>query len=85
MLLKIGSKGNEVKELQEFLKIGADGIFGKGTELSVKEFQKNNGLTVDGIVGPATWNAMGLVDTDLSKSKGTPEAAKGNYSKTKYT
>jgi hypothetical protein len=85
MLLKIGSKGNEVKELQEFLKIGADGIFGKGTELSVQEFQKNNGLTADGIVGPATWNAMGLVDTDLSKSKGTPEAAKGNYSKTKYT
>ena len=31
MLLKIGSRGNEVKELQEFLGIGADGIFGKGT------------------------------------------------------
>jgi hypothetical protein len=67
MLLKIGSKGNEVKELQEFLKIGADGIFGKGTELSVKEFQKNNGLTVDGIVGPATWDFMGLATTDSSE------------------
>ena len=67
MLLKIGSKGNEVKELQEFLKIGADGIFGKGTELSVKEFQKNNGLTVDGIVGPATWDYMGLATTYSSE------------------
>ena len=38
MLLKIGSRGNEVKELQEFLGIGADGIFGKGTAAAVKEF-----------------------------------------------
>jgi hypothetical protein len=85
MLLKIGSKGSDVKELQEFLKIGADGIFGKGTEEAVKKWQSANKLTADGIVGNATWNAMGLADTDLSKSKGTPEAAKGNYTKTKYT
>ena len=50
MLLKIGSRGNEVKELQEFLGIGADGIFGKGTAAAVKEFQKLNGLGADGIV-----------------------------------
>ena len=43
MLLKIGSRGNEVKELQEFLGIGADGIFGKGTAAAVKEFQKPMG------------------------------------------
>ena len=85
MLLKIGTKGNEVKELQEFLNIGADGIFGKGTEDAVKKWQSANKLTADGIVGNATWNAMGLADTDLSKSKGTPEVAKGNYTKTKYT
>jgi len=63
MLLKKGSKGKEVKELQEALEIGADGIFGPGTELSVKKFQKENGLTADGIVGPATWEAIGI-DTD---------------------
>ena len=32
MILKIGSRGKEVKELQEFLEIGADGIFGSGTD-----------------------------------------------------
>ena len=67
MLLKIGSRGNEVKELQEFLGIGADGIFGKGTAAAVKEFQKANGLGADGIVGPATWDCMGLATTDDSE------------------
>ena len=36
-------------------------------------------------MGNATWNAMGLADTDISKTTGKPEAAKGNYSKSKYT
>jgi hypothetical protein len=67
MLLKVGSRGKEVKELQEFLGIGADGIFGKGTESAVKEFQKTNGLTADGIVGPSTWDTMGLATTDASE------------------
>jgi hypothetical protein len=67
MLLKIGSKGREVKELQEFLGIGADGIFGSGTEASVKKWQSDNGLKSDGIVGPATWDAMGLATTDSSE------------------
>ena len=67
MLLKKGSRGNEVKELQEFLDIGADGIFGSGTEASVKKWQSENGLTADGIVGPSTWDAMGLATTDDSE------------------
>ena len=36
MLLKIGSKGDDVKKLQSKLGLGADGIFGKGTEESAK-------------------------------------------------
>ena len=67
MVLKIGSRGKEVKELQEFLNIGNDGIFGKGTEKAVKNWQSKNGLAVDGIVGPATWDAMGLATTDASE------------------
>jgi len=63
MLLKKGSKGKEVKQLQESLGIGADGIFGSGTESAVKKFQKDNGLVADGIVGPATWEVIGI-DTD---------------------
>lgn len=67
MILKIGSKGNEVALLQEFLELQADGIFGKGTQTAVKEFQTANGLVSDGIVGPATWDAMGLGTTDDSE------------------
>jgi N-acetylmuramoyl-L-alanine amidase len=55
MTLKIGSKGNEVKELQRLLHLYEDGIFGPITEEAVKEFQKANGLTVDGVVGDKTW------------------------------
>ena len=73
MLLKVGSKGPEVKSLQEFLGIGADGIFGKGTEFAVKEFQKLNGLTVDGLVGPGTWDCMGLATTDDSEKTYTTD------------
>jgi hypothetical protein len=70
MLLKVGSKGSEVKLLQEFLNIGNDGVFGKGTEAAVMSWQSNNKLVADGIVGPNTWKAMGLdelVTTDISE------------------
>jgi peptidoglycan hydrolase-like protein with peptidoglycan-binding domain len=70
MLLKKGSKGSNVKILQEFLKITTDGDFGPGTEKAVKTWQTNNGLLADGIVGPKTWKAMGLderVTTDNSE------------------
>lgn len=67
MLLKIGSRGQQVKDLQEFLGADADGIFGKGTEEAVKEWQTANGLDADGLVGPATWDAMGLATTDDSE------------------
>ena len=58
--LKKGSRGAEVKTLQQKLNLVADGIFGSLTEEAVKEFQKNNGLTVDGIVGQKTWEKLGV-------------------------
>jgi len=67
MVLKIGSKGSIVKDLQEFLEIEADGIFGKGTERAVKAFQADMNLVVDGLVGPKTMDLMGLVSTDLAE------------------
>ena len=73
MLLRVGSRGKEVKELQEFLKIGADGIFGKGTDRALKVWQSANGLSVDGIVGPETWDAMGFATTDNTESVYTTE------------
>lgn len=59
MILKVGSKGKEVIELQTLLGIkNPDGIFGKITEQKVIEFQKKNKLTPDGIVGSKTWTKL---------------------------
>jgi putative chitinase len=58
MLLKNGSKGSDVKLLQEKLGLAADGDFGPGTEAKVKEWQAANGLTADGVVGDGTWTKM---------------------------
>ena len=67
MILRKGSKGVEVKELQGLLHLYQDGIFGALTEEAVKEFQKANGLYPDGIVGPKTWEK--LKGNPLVKSK----------------
>jgi putative chitinase len=58
MLLKIGSKGEDVKKLQTKLGLLADGNFGPKTEAAVKSWQSTNGLVSDGIVGDATWTKM---------------------------
>jgi putative chitinase len=58
MVLKVGSKGEDVKKLQEKLGLPADGSFGPNTEKKVKEWQTANGLTADGIVGDGTWSKM---------------------------
>ena len=58
MLLKVGSKGDDVKKLQTKLGLTADGSFGPNTENKVKEWQQANGLTADGIVGDGTWSKM---------------------------
>lgn len=62
-VLKKGSEGNSVKALQILLigygyscgRYGADGDFGGDTEKAVEAYQKDRGLEVDGVVGPATW------------------------------
>jgi putative chitinase len=58
MLLKIGSKGEDVKKLQEKLGLGADGVFGPGTEKAVKKWQIDHDLAADGLVGEGTWGKM---------------------------
>lgn len=60
MVLKLGSRGNEVKVLQEKLNLKEDGIFGPLTEEAVKDFQRSNGLEVDGIVGANTLSKLNL-------------------------
>ena len=58
MLLKNGSKGEDVKKLQVKLGVEAIGTFGPKTEAAVKAWQTANGLKADGIVGDATWSKM---------------------------
>jgi len=61
MLLKVGSKGDDVKKLQEKLGLTPDvgvAIFGPKTEAAVKAWQKDNGLKDDGVVGDGTWAKM---------------------------
>lgn len=75
MLLKVGSKGEDVKKLQQKLGLGADGIFGKGTEDAVKSFQTKSGLTPDGIVGEQTWQSImgqGVLITEPKTVVNTP-------------
>lgn len=52
--LRIGSRGDQVKMLQEELGISADGVFGPGTQRALKEWQRKNRLAADGIAGPKT-------------------------------
>lgn len=58
MLLKIGSKGDDVKKLQTKLGLISDGYYGALTATAVKKWQAANGLTADGIVGAGTWGKM---------------------------
>lgn len=73
-LSKIGSRGNEVRQIQKKLKeLGyykgsVDGIYGTGTQKAVKSFQKNCGITADGIAGPKTLKYLGLSSTSSGSS-----------------
>lgn len=68
MILKIGTKGEEVKRLQRLLRLTADGIFGPATEAAVKEYQKTHGLVADGVVGDKTWEALTASDIYIKKA-----------------
>lgn len=63
-----GSSGPEVTQLQECLKErgfdpgNIDGIFGAGTEAAVIAFQRSEGLVPDGIAGPRTLAALGMME-----------------------
>ena len=83
--LRVGSTGTAVERVQYWLSRLAqfdpaltspvvDGVFGTGTQTAVQDFQRAYGLTVDGVVGPATWQAIVLqyqsLENDLQTSPG---------------
>lgn len=71
-LSKQGSRGEEVKLIQTKLKENGlyngtiDGIFGIQTQKAVKEFQKKNNLTPDGIAGPQTLSKLNISTTNTN-------------------
>lgn len=83
-VLREGSRGAPVSALQYFLAVVAqfrfnipapaiDGIFGPRTRSSVEAFQRQSGLTPDGVVGPATWERLfseyqGIARTTLASA-----------------
>ena len=80
-LSKYGSRGSEVTQIQTKLKRwgyyngNIDGIYGTQTLNAVKYFQRKNGLTVDGIAGPATLRVMGIM---TSSSSGAGSSSNNN-------
>ena len=75
-LLRYGSRGESVRQVQTRLNgLGywcgtADGIFGVNTRSAVRRFQSAKGLSVDGIVGPKTYSALGISSSSSSSSGG---------------
>lgn len=76
-LSKYGSTGSEVTQIQTKLKRwgyysgNIDGIYGSQTQKAVRWFQSKNGLTVDGIAGKNTLEAMGIFTSSNSSSSST--------------
>lgn len=85
VLSKMGSQGAEVKQIQTKLKNwgyytgSVDGIFGSKTQEAVKYFQRKNGLTADGIAGPATLKAMGIFNSSTTTSGGNAKYSQSDY------
>ena len=76
VLSKVGSRGDEVRKIQNKLKslgyfTGAvDGIYGTKTQSAVRRFQKSVGITADGVAGPKTLLYLGLGGGSQSSSSG---------------
>lgn len=83
-VLRQGSRGGEVKEMQRRLKQwgyyqgNVDGVFGVGTRSAVILFQKKNGLTADGVVGKETYKALGMNDAYNALQNSVPSQSGSN-------
>lgn len=87
-VLRQGSRGSAVERVQFWLNtiaqyddniptLTVDGIFGTGTTAAVRAFQRRHGLTVDGVVGKTTWDAIYREYRSIQSDNGTPNAYPG--------
>ncbi len=80
--LRRGSSGSGVRQVQQrllnwgYYSGSVDGVYGSATEAAVRKFQRNNGLTADGICGVKTLSAMGL--SSIAASSHTASSDNGN-------
>jgi peptidoglycan hydrolase-like protein with peptidoglycan-binding domain len=79
MTLAIGSRGSQVRSLQQSLasqgllsQSGVDGVYGNGTAGAVRQFQQQHGLGVDGKAGPQTFQALRHTDSFQAGPSRTP-------------
>ena len=89
--LSYGSKGSDVKTLQELLNqngysLDVDGIFGSKTQAAVKDYQTKNNLAVDGIAGNETWGSLsgGTSSTSTQSAPKASAAAEMSFSYDDY-
>lgn len=86
-MLSYGSSGEDVKELQKALNnvgfsLDVDGKFGAKTQSAVKSYQKNRGLSVDGIVGNNTWTSLSSSITNNNTTDIKPAISTGENATT---
>ena len=85
VVLEVGSSGTNVVKVQKkliqfgYLDGSADGRYGEKTRDAVKWFQRRNGLSVDGRVGPATAAALGVTLSSSSSSSGSSTVSADQY------
>lgn len=81
--LSLGSENSDVWDLQYrlrllgYYKLQLDGQFGIHTNRALKQFQRDYGLRVDGVVGPATWRSLKKVSLSLNEVEWVARAVHG--------
>jgi peptidoglycan hydrolase-like protein with peptidoglycan-binding domain len=68
-------KDGTVAAVQRALDIPADGVYGRKTRAAVRRFQRREGLTVDGVIGPRTLEALGISEDEDAASSEEPAAS----------
>ena len=87
-VMKVGASGDRVVQVQQrlqelgYFKSKATGYYGSVTQKAVKQFQQNNGLVADGVIGPNTEQALNQTYPETPAPKTQPTVRLGDKSPT---